>query len=80
MLYSIKESRGSALSDARGPQDNARTALGEDFFSRPWGIRLHQNMGLGMAQDSKNWSPKAGGKSGRRLLVLRRRLWLGCSP
>ena len=52
--------RGSALSDATGPKDNARAALGEDFFSRPWGYTVASEYGVwDMAQDSKDWSPKS---------------------
>ena len=55
-----KRIRGSALSDATGPEDNARTALGEDFFSRPWGYTVASEYGVwDMAQDSKDWSPKS---------------------
>ena len=55
-----KRIRGSALSNATGPEDNARTALGEDFFSRPWGYTVASEYGVwDMAQDSKDWSPKS---------------------
>ena len=55
-----KRIRDSALSDAVGPEDNARTALGEDFFSRPWGYTVASEYGVwDMAQDSKDWSPKS---------------------
>ena len=55
-----KRIRGSALSNATGPEDNARTALGEDFFSRPWGYMVASEYGVwDMAQDSKDWSPKS---------------------
>ncbi|HBK75176.1 MAG TPA: hypothetical protein DDZ73_02040 [Gammaproteobacteria bacterium] len=55
-----KRIRGSALSNATGPEDNARTALGGDFFSRPWGYTVASEYGVwDMAQDSKDWSPKS---------------------
>ena len=39
--------------------DNARTALGEDFFKRPWGYTVASDYGVwSMAQNSENWSPK----------------------
>jgi len=42
-----------------GDDDNARTALGEDFFKRPWGYTVASNWGVwGMAQNSKDYSPK----------------------
>jgi monoamine oxidase len=42
-----------------GGDDNARTALGEDFFNRPWGYTVASNQGVwGMAQNSKDYSPK----------------------
>ncbi|MCP4766238.1 MAG: FAD-dependent oxidoreductase [Gammaproteobacteria bacterium] len=41
-----------------GDDDNARTALGEDFFKRPWGYTVASNWGVwGMAQNSKDYSP-----------------------
>ena len=50
----------SALSAASGPDDNAHTALGPDFFSMPWGYTVAAEYGVwDMAQDSKNWSPKS---------------------
>ena len=52
--------RSSALSGASGLEDNARTALGEDFFSQPWGYTVASEYGVwDMAQDSKDWSPKS---------------------
>ena len=52
--------RSSALSPAMGLEDNARTALGEDFFERPWGYTVASEYGVwDMAQDSKDWSPKS---------------------
>ena len=52
--------RSSALSPATGPEDNARTALGADFFERPWGYTVASEYGVwDMAQDSKDWSPKS---------------------
>jgi monoamine oxidase len=55
-----KRIRGSALSGATGPEDNARTALGDDFFSRAWGYTVASEYGVwDMAQDSKDWSPKS---------------------
>jgi monoamine oxidase len=52
--------RSSALSSATGPEDNAHTALGEDFFERPWGYTVASEYGVwDMAQDSKDWSPKS---------------------
>ena len=42
-----------------GPDDNAYTALGEDFFTKPWGYTVASEYGVwDMAQDSKDWSPK----------------------
>ncbi|MBT3705669.1 MAG: FAD-dependent oxidoreductase, partial [Proteobacteria bacterium] len=50
----------SALSAASGPDDNAHTALGPDFFSMPWGYTVAAEYGVwDMAQDSRNWSPKS---------------------
>mgnify|MGYP001161197353 FL=1 len=55
-----KRIRDSALSGATGPEDNARTALGDEFFSRPWGYTVASEYGVwDMAQDSKDWSPKS---------------------
>lgn len=49
----------SALSSVNGPDDNAYTALGEDFFTKPWGYTVASEYGVwDMAQDSKDWSPK----------------------
>ncbi|MEE3287709.1 MAG: FAD-dependent oxidoreductase [Pseudomonadota bacterium] len=48
----------SALSSVNGPDDNAYTALGEDFFTKPWGYTVASEYGVwDMAQDSKDWSP-----------------------
>jgi monoamine oxidase len=42
-----------------GDDDNARTALGEDFFKRPWGYTVASNNGVwSMAQNSRDYSPK----------------------
>jgi len=50
----------SALGSATGPDDNARTALGKDFFAKPWGYTVASEYGVwDMAQDSKDWSPKS---------------------
>ena len=50
----------SALSSASGADDNARTALGEDFFATPWGYTVASDYGVwDMAQDSADWSPKS---------------------
>ncbi|MEE3288863.1 MAG: FAD-dependent oxidoreductase [Pseudomonadota bacterium] len=55
-----KRIQSSALSGATGPEDNARTALGKDFFSRPWGYTVASEYGVwDMAQNSKDWSPKS---------------------
>ena len=55
-----KRIQNSALSGASGLEDNARTALGEDFFSQPWGYMVASEYGVwDMAQDSKDWSPKS---------------------
>ena len=52
--------RSSALGNANGPNDNARTALRADFFERPWGYTVASEYGVwDMAQDSKDWSPKS---------------------
>lgn len=52
--------RRSALSNTSGPDDNARTALGNDFFTKPWGYTIASEYGVwDMAQDSKDWSPKS---------------------
>ncbi len=48
----------SSAYSVRGDDDNARTALGEDFFKRPWGYTVASNMGVwSMAQNSKDYSP-----------------------
>jgi monoamine oxidase len=50
----------SALSGVNGPDDNAYTALGEDFFTKPWGYTVASEYGVwDMAQDSKDWSPES---------------------
>ena len=55
-----KRIRSSALSSVTGSKDNARTALGEDFFSQPWGYTIASEYGVwDMAQDSHDWSPKS---------------------
>ena len=36
----------SALSSASGSDDNARTALGEDFFATPWGYTVASDYGV----------------------------------
>ena len=55
-----KRIQSSALSGATGPEDNAQTALEEDFFSRPWGYTVASEYGVwDMAQNSKDWSPKS---------------------
>jgi len=52
--------RSSALNNTIGPEDNAHTALGVDFFERPWGYTVASEYGVwDMAQDSKDWSPKS---------------------
>ncbi|SVB10757.1 uncharacterized protein METZ01_LOCUS163611, partial [marine metagenome] len=54
-----KKIRDSALSDIAGDDDNARTALGEDFFNSPWGYTVASEYGVwDMAQNSEDWSPK----------------------
>lgn len=74
--------RSSALGNANGPDDNARTALGADFFERPWGNTVASEYGVwDMAQDSKDWSPKSWWNTlVCDKLVLRRGLWLSRSP
>ncbi len=48
----------SSAYSVRGDDDNARTALGEDFFKHPWGYTVASNMGVwSMAQNSKDYSP-----------------------
>jgi len=55
-----KRIRSSALSGATGQKDNARAALGDDFFLQPWGYTIASEYGVwDMAQDSKDWSPKS---------------------
>ena len=50
----------SALGSTDGPGDNARTALGKDFFTKPWGYTVASEYGVwDMAQDSKDWSPNS---------------------
>jgi monoamine oxidase len=52
-----KKIKSSAFS-VRGDDDNARTALGEDFFKLPWGYTVAANQGIwSMAQNSRNYSP-----------------------
>ena len=54
-----KKIRDSALSGIAGDDDNARTALGEDFFNSPWGYTVASEYGVwDMAQNSEDWSPK----------------------
>jgi len=49
----------ASANSVSGDDDNARTALGEDFFNRPWGYTVASNQGVwGMAQNSKDYSPK----------------------
>ena len=41
-----------------GDDDNARTALGEEFFKMPWGYTVASNYGVwDMAQNSRDYSP-----------------------
>ncbi len=48
----------TSANNATGDDDNARTALGEDFFKLPWGYTVASNWGVwGMAQNSKDYSP-----------------------
>ena len=48
----------SSAYSVRGDDDNARTALGEDFFKRPWGYTVAANQGVwSMAQNSRDYSP-----------------------
>ena len=50
----------SALGSTDGPEDNARTALGKDFFTKPWGYTVASEYGVwDMAQDSEDWSPNS---------------------
>ncbi|MCP4289186.1 MAG: NAD(P)/FAD-dependent oxidoreductase [Gammaproteobacteria bacterium] len=52
-----KKIKASAYT-AKGDDDNARTALGEDFFKLPWGYTVAANNGpWSMAQNSKDYSP-----------------------
>ena len=54
-----KKIKESVYSGAVGEDDNARTALGEDFFKRPWGYTVASDYGVwNMAQNSEDWSPK----------------------
>ncbi len=42
-----------------GEDDNARTALGKDFFELPWGYTVSSNYGpWSMAQNSRDYSPR----------------------
>ena len=51
--------RDSVLNGVAGDDDNARTALGEDFFQSPWGYTVASDYGVwNMAENSKDWSPK----------------------
>ena len=53
-----KKIKESVYSGAVGEDDNARTALGEDFFKRPWGYTVASDYGVwNMAQNSEDWSP-----------------------
>jgi monoamine oxidase len=58
--YDLFNKRIKASSNnATGDDDNARTALGEDFFKLPWGYTVAANEGVwSMAQNSKDYSPK----------------------
>ncbi len=48
----------ASANNVTGDDDNVRTALGEDFFKRPWGYTVASNLGVwGMAQNSKDYSP-----------------------
>ncbi len=48
----------ASASNVTGDDDNARTALGEDFFKMPWGYTVSSNHGVwNMAQNSKDYSP-----------------------
>ena len=49
----------SSAYSVRGDDDNARTALGEDFFKLPWGYTVASNHGVwNMAQNSRDYSPR----------------------
>ena len=49
----------TSANNVTGDDDNVRTALGKDFFERPWGYTVSSNYGVwGMAQNSKDYSPK----------------------
>ena len=51
--------RDSVLNGVAGDDDNARAALGEDFFHSPWGYTVASDYGVwNMAENSKDWSPK----------------------
>ena len=53
-----KKIKDSIYSGASGDDDNARTALGEDFFNNPWGYTVASDYGVwNMAENSKDWSP-----------------------
>ncbi len=58
--YDLFDKRIEASSNrVTGDDDNARTALGEDFFELPWGYTVASNWGVwGMAQNSRDYSPK----------------------
>ena len=48
----------SSAKHVTGDDDNARTALGEDFFRKPCGYTVASNYGVwSMAQNSKDYSP-----------------------
>jgi len=48
----------TSANNVTGDDDNARAALGEDFFKLPWGYTVASNWGVwGMAQNSKDYSP-----------------------
>jgi monoamine oxidase len=49
----------ASAENVSGDNNNVRTALGEDFFASPWGYTVASNYGVwGMAQNSKDYSPK----------------------
>ena len=53
----IQKMKVSANS-ATGKDDNTRTALGEDFFDRPWGYTVASYFGVwDVAQNSEDYSP-----------------------
>jgi len=58
--YDLFSKRIEASSNkVTGDDDNVRTALGEDFFKRPWGYTVASNYGVwGMAQNSEDYSPR----------------------